>query len=162
MYKARDGSEIYVLRPEKPGRTKQEYKIFNLQIFLKKPGKKEFRPNHLRLLIDLYLKKISDPEKSEYIFSVIERIFNGEDPKNFINDVKNMRFKMQIDDVDINLYCAQLFMLEQDICYEKSKYDPHRLFLMGYIRYVRSGEEEIDKIARGIAVGYPPPPRFTK
>ncbi|MBU4451641.1 MAG: hypothetical protein KJ851_02485, partial [Nanoarchaeota archaeon] len=52
-----EGTEVYVIRPsELPKNLKNKYDIKkNFQIWLKE-GTREFRPNHLRVFIDLNLR----------------------------------------------------------------------------------------------------------
>jgi hypothetical protein len=158
-----DGIDLWIFRPEKLGRSlksKEKYDVKkNFQIFMKKSEGKAFRPNHLRILIDLHLKLISDPKSAESVFSVLEEIYKGEDPLKFKEQLDKLKFKMELDPVLINVCCAQMFMAEQDINYTKGKIKPPRSFLMGYIRFVKSGEENIDKILWN-SIRHPPREEF--
>lgn len=56
-------------------------------------------------------------------------------------------------------------MIEQDFNFgpegsKISKYDPPRGFLMSFIRWVASGEDEVDKIITNAVRNWPPPVRF--
>ena len=116
----------------------------------------------MRLLIDLYLKKISRPDLSTLILNSIEEIFKGEDPEVIVLRFKGEEFEMKIDDIDTNLYLAQLFFAEQAINWRgRSKFDLPQLFLLGYIRMVFESDTEIDKICWN-AVRNPPPKKYTK
>lgn len=161
MYKFDDGIELYVHRPEKLGRSlKREYALHkNFQIFMKKPKEKEFKPNHLRILINLHLKKISDPKKADIIFDILERIYHGDDPLLHKKDLELIDFRMSLDSALVDVCLAQLFMCEQEICYTDGKVKPPRAYLMGYIRLVRSGEVEIDKVLWN-SIRHPPLIRF--
>lgn len=158
MYKFDNGVELYVHRPEKLGRSlKREYAIHkNFQIFMKKPGEEDFKPNHLRILINLHLKKISDSEKAELIFDILEKVYNGEDPLLYKDKLTSLNFKMSLDPTLVDVCLAQLFMCEQEICYTDGKVKPPRAYLMGYIRLVRSGKVEIDKLLWN-SIRHPPP-----
>jgi hypothetical protein len=79
--------------------------------------KPEFRPTHVRLLFDLHLKRRSEPEKSEKLFYALEKVYEGEDPKKLALELKNTDFRMQLDSAEVNLYYAQLLMIEQDFNY---------------------------------------------
>lgn len=125
------------------------------------PGRKEFYPTHVRLLFDLYLKRISDDKNAIKLYNALERVYEGEDPEILAKDFTNIKFPMQLDNCDINMYYAQLLMIEQDFNYgeygcRESKYDPARGFLMGYIRWIASGDDEIDKVITGAVRNYPP------
>lgn len=76
------------------------------------PGRSEFHPTHIRLLFDLYLKRLSDPSDARKLFGGLDLIYKGEDPVVVSPRLKGLRFSMQLDDPDINLYCAQLLMIE--------------------------------------------------
>src|SRR3989344_836840 len=118
-----DDIELYVHRPEKIGRSvKQTYDIKkNFQIFMKKPGHNDFKPNHLRILINLHLKKESDPNSAEIIFDILEKVYNGDDPLKFKDKLNELKFRMSLDSALVDVCCAQLFMAEQDIAYPGGK-----------------------------------------
>lgn len=161
MYKFNGGVELYVHRPVKLGKSlKREYALHkNFQIFMKKPNEKEFKPNHLRILINLHLKNISDPEKAKIIFDILEKVYHGEDPLLYQKELELLNFKMSLDSALVDVCLAQLFMCEQEICYTDGKVKPPRAYLMGYIRLVHSGEAEIDKLLWN-SVRHPPLIRF--
>lgn len=149
VYELDDGVKLFLHRPEKLGRSLKR-KTYdpkkNFQIFMKKPEHKDFKPNHLRVLLDLHLKRDSDPKNAEKIFDVIEKIYQGADPLNFKSILTNLKFRMFLDSPLVNVCCAQLFMAEQDVNYTDGKIQPPRAFMMGYIRMIRTGEFEIDKL----------------
>jgi len=131
------------------------------------PGRKEFFPTHVRLLFDLYIKRLSNKEDAKNLFIIFEEVFAGEDPEKFSSNVFNLKFPMQLDDPDVNLYYSQLLMIEQDFNYgpdgcKKSKFDPPRGFLMSFIRWVASGNDEIDKIITAAVRNYPPPAKYKR
>ena len=129
------------------------------------PGRPEFYPTHVRLLFDYYLKRLSEPRQAQKLFSVVERVCEGNAPEELAQDVGTLTFPMQLDEAIVNLIYTQLLMIEQDFNFgpegtKKSKYDPPRGFLMSFIRWVASGEDEIDKIITNAVRNWPPPIRF--
>jgi len=129
------------------------------------PDRSEFYPTHVRLLFDYYLKRLSEPQQAKKLFEAVERVYEGKDPEELAQDVSALTFLMQLDEAIINLIYTQLFMIEQDFNFgpestKKSKYDPPRGFLMSFIRWVASGEDEIDKIITNAVRNWPPPVRF--
>ena len=140
--------ELYVHRPEKVGRSvKQTYDLKkNFQIFMKKPGHNDFKPNHLRILINLHLKKESDNKSAEKVFDILEKVYDGEDPLKFEKELSTLNFRMSLDSALVDVCCAQLFMAEQEIAYPGGKVKPPRAYIMGYIRIIREGQQEIDKL----------------
>ena len=129
------------------------------------PGRPEFYPTHVRLLFDYYLKRLSEPRQVRNLFKAVERVFEGNPPEEFIQDIGTIIFPMQLDEAIVNLVYTQLLMIEQDFNFgpegtKKSKYDPPRGYLMGFIRWVASGEDEIDKVITHAVRNYPPPVRF--
>jgi len=150
VYRSDDGTKIKVTKPSKVTAQLKNSKRYdperNFQISFVKKGKKEFLPNHIRLLMDLYLKRDESPRKAKALFDAIEEIYNGKNPKNYRAKLKQVRFKRQIETPFTNLCMAQLFMLEQDINYSFGKVQPPRAYLMGYIRMIQQDAEEIDKL----------------
>ncbi len=131
------------------------------------PGKPEFYPTHVRLLFDLYLKRLSNENDAQHLFCAIERVYDGDDPENLVPNILKLNFPMKLDDPDINLYYTQLLMIEQEFNYgptgcKTSKVSPPREFLMRFIRWVASGEDEIDRIVFVAVRNYPPPKRYAK
>jgi len=145
-----ENSEIFIFKPtEIPSHLKRRDNYDpkkNFQIFLNLPNQEPFRPNHLRILLDLYLKKTSDATKADKLFNSFEEIYDKKDPLNFIDDIKDFDFRMQIDNAILNLLSGQLFMVEQEINYTFGKVQPPRAFMMGYIRLIRDTDLEIDKL----------------
>ena len=129
------------------------------------PGRPEFYPTHVRLLFDYYLKRLSEPQQAQKLFEAVERVYEGNAPEELAQDAGALTFPMQLDEAIVNLVYTQLLMIEQDFNFgpegtKKSKYDPPRGFLMSFIRWVASGEDEIDKIITAAVRNYPPPARF--
>jgi len=132
------------------------------------PGKPEFNPTHIRLLIDLYIKRESNITEAKQFFKIFEKVFQGEDPEKFSEEVSKINFPMMLDEVEVNLYYAQLLMIEQDINYgpdseKPSKLSPPRDYLMRFIRWVAVGDTQIDRIIFAAAGRkYPAPERYSK
>ena len=71
--------EIYIYRPSKLSKRFQHYDVKkNFQIWLKE-GERTFRPNHLRLMIDLNLRTRSRPELKKQLLTIFDNIFYGKD-----------------------------------------------------------------------------------
>lgn len=127
------------------------------------PERTEFFPTHVRLLIDLYLKRVSNREDSNILFCAIEGVYNGEDPTTYASALRSLNFPMQLDDAEVNLYYVQLLMVEQDFnVKENSRVFPGRLFLMRFIRWVYSGNDQIDKIITCAVRNWPASPRYNE
>jgi len=129
------------------------------------PGRNEFYPTHVRLLFDYYLKRISNIDQIGILFEGVEWVYKGNDPEAMANKVGAIVFPMQLDEAIVNLVYTQLLMIEQDFNFgpegtKESKYDPPRGFLMSFVRWVASGEDEIDKIITNAVRNWPPPVRF--
>ncbi len=95
------------------------------------------------------------------LFEILEEVFNGKDPLDFQEEVDKMNFPMKIDDTMIFLCTAQLFMAEQDINYSDGKVQPPRAYLMGYLRFISTKEQNIDKILWS-SIRHPPRQEFWK
>ena len=142
-----------------------KFSLHDFAVGLVIPGRAEFYPTHVRLLFDYYLKKFSEPQKAQKLFESVERVYEGNTPEELAQDIGILTFPMQLDEAIVNLIYTQLLMIEQDFNFgpegtKKSKYDPPRGFLMSFIRWVASGEDEIDKIITNAVRNWPPPTRF--
>lgn len=132
------------------------------------PEQPEFNPTHIRLLIDLYIKRESNTTGAEELFRIFEKVFQGDDPEKFKDVVSKIKFPMMLDEVEVNLYYGQLLMIEQDINYgpdseKPSKLSPPRDYLMRFIRWVAAGDTQIDRIIFAAAGRkYPAPQRYSK
>lgn len=126
----------------------------------------EFNPTHIRLLFDLYIKRASNPEGAHKLFLAFEKLNTGDDPSVLADDVADLKFPMQLDNADVNLYYTQLLFAEQDINYtaefnKQSKMDPPHGYLMRFIRWVASGDSQIDRIIFAAAGRrYPAPEKY--
>jgi len=132
------------------------------------PGKKEFNPTHIRLLIDLYIKRLSNPEGFKKIYYTFEEIFNGKDPSLFKDVDDEIEFSMKFDEWEVNLYCTQLLMIEQEINYGPESEKPSKMavareYLMRFIRWVATGDNEIDRIIFAAAGRrFPAPEKYSE
>ena len=133
----------------------------NFQIILKNPNEVEFLPNHLRVMIEVNHKVRKNESKSEKFFDMIEQIYLGEDPIKFKDQLKSLNLSEELDPSIITLCLIQLFMAEQDINYTEGKVKPPRAFLMGYLRFIKSKEQNIDKVLWS-STRHPPRKEFWK
>ena len=122
---------LSVFRPTKLSKRFKNYDVNkNFQIFLQEGTEKEFRPNHLRMFIDLKLRVMEHPELKKDLLEAFDRIFYGEDPRKAVATVKKHKFSLCLNSIDIIANLAQLFLLEQNEGFgKKSKYDPPSLYL---------------------------------
>jgi hypothetical protein len=160
IYKTKEDIEVTATHTAK-------YSKYDFAVGLKIPGREEFYPTHVRLLVDLHLKRISDNKNAKKLFSSLEDIFAGDDPVNHRVVLENLTFPMQLDSAYVNLTYAQLLMVEQDFNFgpegnKVSKHDPPREFLMCFIRWVASQEAEVDRIITAAVRNYPAPKKFIK
>lgn len=158
IYETSDGIEVTLTHTAK-------YSKYDFAVGLMIPGREEFFPTHVRLLIDLHLKRLSDYEKSKALFSALECIFNGDAPEHYKDTLESLVFPMQLDGAYVNLAYTQLLMVEQDFNFgpagnKVSKHDPPREFLMCFIRWVASQESEIDRVITAAVRNFPPPKKF--
>lgn len=173
----RDKVEICLLRPSKLSKRFEGYDVKkNFQIWLKE-GEREFRPNHLRVMIDLNLRVRSRPDLKEKLLLAFDNIFYGKDPERELADIEKEEFvhlhnKFTKDELklikeaglDASLnpltvigVLAQLFIIEQEYGYHKeSKFDPPTLFFQGWIREFIDNPKEIDNLCMSVANGQPP------
>lgn len=129
------------------------------------PERPEFFPTHVRLLIDLHLKRSSKPQDARLLFCALERVWDGEDPEKYAPKLAALKFPMKLDDADTNLYYAQLLMVEQDFNFgpdgaKQSKLDPPREYLMRFIRWVYSQDDQIDKVITFAVRNFPPNKKY--
>ena len=158
MYTSPEGVQVTVTQTRK-------FSPKDFAVGLVIPGRDEFYPTHVRLLFDYYLKRLSNPDQVGILFEAVEWVYKGNDPEAMANKVSAIVFPMQLDEAIVNLVYTQLLMIEQDFNFgpegtKESKYDPPRGFLMSFIRWVASGEDEIDKIITNAVRNWPPPVRF--
>lgn len=155
--------KILVFRPSTLSDRFKDYDVnTNFQIFLQIGDEKPFRPNHLRLLIDLKLRSRELPQAREDMLIAFDRIFYGEDPLLAIKEISHIYFTQFINPLDITAVLAQLFIIEQDIGYgSKSTFEPPSLYIHGWIRTFIHSEQEIDQIIYRICRNTPPAVKYT-
>jgi len=154
---------ILVYRPSSLSKRFKDYDVkTNFQIFLQIGDDRPFKPNHLRLLIDLKLRSREHPEYNNKLLLAFDRIFYGEDPLNCISNLKRLPYIQHINPLDITAILAQLFIIEQDIGYgSRSKFDPPSLYIQGWIRTFIDANQEIDQIVYRISRNTPPAIKYT-
>jgi hypothetical protein len=160
IYNGKNGTQVLAIRTDK-------ICPHDFAVALLIPGKDEFRPTHVRLLFDLYLKRLRNLDDSRKLFCAIEKVYDGDDPEELASEVLKLKFPMQLDDPDVNLYYTQLLMIEQEFNYgptgcKEGKVQPPREFLMRFIRWVASGDDELDRIITAAVRNYPPPVRYSE
>jgi len=158
-----NGVELSIFRPIKvPKGLRQKYDAKkNFQIWLKEKDD-HFRPNHLRLIIDLDLKVRSRPDLQKELLKAFDDIFYGEDPEIVVKRFNGIKFEHELNSIIIIATLMQLFIVEQAINYtSESKFDPPTLFFLGWVRAVLCRHKEIDNLCMSIGRFQPPPPRFT-
>lgn len=154
---------IQIYRPSTLSERFKNYNITtNFQIFLKIGNDKPFRPNHLRLLIDLKLRAREFPQSKEELLIAFDKIFYGMEPLDAIKPLTHIHFTQYINPIDITAILAQLFIIEQDVGYgSKSTFDPPSLYIHGWIRTFIASEQEIDQIVYRICRNTPPAVKYT-
>ena len=150
VYKWRD-IEIYIFRPSKLSQRFEDYDLKkNFQIWFKVKDR-EFRPNHLRVMIDLNLRIRSKPELKKKLLLAFDNIFYGKDPEKELKELSKENFEHFLNPLVIIGYLAQLFLIEQEYVYHKeSMFDPPTLFLQGWIRQFIDSPKEIDNLCMSV------------
>lgn len=154
---------ILIYRPSTLSERFKNYDVnTNFQIFLRIGDNKPFRPNHLRLLIDLKLRARELSQSKEELLIAFDKIFYGANHLDAIKPLTHIPFTQYINPIDITAILAQLFIIEQDIGYGgKSTFDPPSLYIQGWIRTFISSEQEIDQIIYRICRNTPPAVKYT-
>ncbi len=67
------------------------------------PNQVDFRPTHIRLLIDLYIKRESNEEAFKSFFQALEEVYIGKDTKDFVDELRRLSFPMHLDEREINI-----------------------------------------------------------
>jgi hypothetical protein len=159
-----EGVELSVFRPRVvPRRLRQNYDPNkNFQIWLKEVTE-HFRPNHLRLIIDLDLMVRSRPDLQRKLAQAFDDIFFGEDPDIVVERFQDDIFDHKLNSLSVIATMMQLFVVEQAINYtSESRFDPPTLFLLGWVRAAICRYKEIDNLCMSIGRFQPPPSRFTE
>lgn len=156
------GIEIYLVRPSKlPKGLKNEYdQKKNFQIWLKE-GVREFKPNHLRIMIDLALRHRCRSDLKKKMLIAFDNIFYGKDPDLEVAELEKEKYEHFLNPLRIIANLAQLFLIEQEFNYNKeSKFDPKTLFLQGWIREFIDSPKEIDNMCMSVCSGQPPKAQY--
>ena len=75
------GVELYVYRPSKVSKRFKDYEVEkNFQVWLNEGNGNEFRPNHLRAMIDLNLRVRSRLDLKKELLIAFDKIYYHEDP----------------------------------------------------------------------------------
>ncbi|NMA85465.1 MAG: hypothetical protein GX962_16560 [Epulopiscium sp.] len=153
---------ISILRPSTLSKRFKNYDINkNFQIYLTE-GKRKFRPNHLRLMIDLNLRVRSRPDLKEELLLIFDNIFYGKDPDEEIKKIENEKFGHYLNSLEVIANLAQLFIIEQDYCYHKeSNFEPPTLFFQGWVREFIDSVKEIDNLCMSVCNFRPPSVKYT-
>lgn len=156
-------NEAYILRPSKLSKRFKSYDVEkNFQIWLR-DGKREFRPNHLRVMIDLNLRTRSRPDLKKELLIIFDNIFYGKDPDMEILGIKDEQFEHFLNPLKIIACLHQLFIIEQEYCYHKeSKFNPPTLFYQGWVREFIDSPKEIDNLCMSVANRQPPIAKYTE
>lgn len=149
--------EIQLYRPSILSARFKDYDVKkNFQIWLKE-GKREFRPNHLRVMIDLNLRTRSRADLKEELLIAFDNIFYGKDPEKELFKLSKEKFEHYLNDLIIIGVLSQLFIIEQEYGYNKeSKFEPATLFFQGWIRSFIDSPKEIDNLCMSVCNGQPP------
>lgn len=158
----KDGVEIYLHRPSVLSNRFKDYDVNkNFQIWLKE-GKRKFKPNHMRILIDLNLRVRSRPDLKNKLLLAFDNIFYGNDPNTELKEISKESFKHLLNHIEVIGSLAQLFIIEQEYCYHKeSGFEPPTLFLQGWIRQFLDSPKEIDNLCMSVCRGQPPITKYT-
>ena len=154
--------EIFVIRPSKLSKRFKDYDpTKNFQIWLKESDR-EFMPNHLRVMIDINLRVRSRPDLKEKLLIAFDNIFYGNAPEEELKELKLEKFEHYLNDIIVIGYLAQLFIIEQELGYNKeSQYSPPTLFFQGWIRQFLDSPKEIDNLCMSVCNGQPPSAKYT-
>ena len=149
--------EIYLFRPSVLSPRFKDYDVKkNFQIWLKE-GERRFKPNHLRVMIDLNLRVRSRPELKHKLLLAFDNIFYGKDPEIELKPLLKENFEHYLNDLMIIGVLAQLFILEQEYSYHReSMFEPPTLFFQGWIREFIDNPKEIDNLCMSVCNGQPP------
>jgi len=150
-------TEIQLYRPSVLSARFKDYDVKkNFQIWLKE-GDREFKPNHLRVMIDLNLRTRSRVDLKEKLLIAFDNIFYGKDPENELKELSKETFEHHLNDLMVIGVLSQLFIIEQEYGYNReSKFEPPTLFFQGWIREFIDSPKEIDNLCMSVCNGQPP------
>ena len=157
------GTQVYLFRPSiLPGSLRNKYDVNkNFQIWLRE-GERKFRPNHLRLMIDLNLRTRSRPDLKKQLLSIFDNIFYGKNPEEECMLLNKEKFEHYLNSLEVIGVLAQLFLIEQEFNYTReSNFSPKTLFLQGWIREFIDSPKEIDNMCMSVCRFQPPKAQYT-
>ena len=162
VYKKGD-LEVYLFRLSKLSKRFEGYDVKkNFQIWLKE-GKRIFRPNHLRVMIDLNLRVRSRSDLKKKLLLAFDNIFYGADPEKELKELSKESFEHFLNDLVIIGILSQLFIIEQEYGYHKeSKFAPPTLFFQGWVIEFIDNPKEIDNLCMSVCNGQPPLAKYVK
>jgi len=154
--------EIWLFRPSKLSARFKDYDAKkNFQIWLKE-GEREFRPNHMRVLIDLNLRIRSNPKLKEKLLLAFDNVYYGKDPEKELKELSKENFGHFLNSIIVIGILAQLFSIEQEYGYAReSKFDPPNLFFQGWIREFIDNPKEIDNLCMSVCNRQSPITKYT-
>ena len=149
--------KIQLYRPSILSKRFKDYDVKkNFQIWLKE-GDREFKPNHMRVMIDLNLRTRSRVDLKKELLIAFDNIFYGKDPEKELSKLSKEKFEHYLNDLIIIGILSQLFIIEQEYGYNKeSKFEPPTLFFQGWIREFIDSPKEIDNLCMSVCKGQPP------
>lgn len=158
----KDNEQIWVIRPSKLGKRFKEYDINkNFQIYITE-GQREFRPNHLRVFIDLNLRVRCRPDLKEKLLFIFDEIFYGKDPLKLVENIKEEKFSFYLNSIEVIAVLSQLFLIEQNYGYNKeSNFDPKTLFYQGWLREFIDSSKELDNLSMSVCSRRPCSAKYT-
>jgi hypothetical protein len=154
---------VYIFRPAKLSKRFKDYNLKkNFQIWLKEDNR-EFKPNHMRIFIDLNLRVRSKPELKKELLTAFDNIFYGKDPEKELSKLSKEKFDHSLNNIVVIGILAQLLIIEQEYNYNKSSnFKPPTLFFQGWVREFIDSPKEIDNLCMSVAHGQPPIARYTE
>jgi len=153
------GVEIFISRPEKAFK---DYKLEkNFQVFIKE-GERTFRPNHLRVMLDLNLRVRSRPDLKNDLLNSFDDIYYRKNSIVSIQNLESEKFEHFLNPIKVIAILSQLFIIEQDFNYDReSNFEPPTLFYQGWIRQFIDNTKEIDNLAMSLCNRQPPSAKYT-
>lgn len=154
---------ISIYRPSTLSKRFKDYDLNkNVQIFLNNQNDRKFRPNHLRVMLDLNLRVRNRPDLKKRLLYAFDNIFYGGDPNKEIKGLENECFEHYLNSLGVIANLAQLFIVEQEYCYNKeSGFEPTTLFFQGWIREFIDNTKEIDNLCMSVCRFRPPSVKYT-
>lgn len=149
--------EVQIFRPSAVSERFKAYDVKkNFQIWLKE-REREFRPNHLRVMIDLNLRIRSRDNLKEKLLLAFDNIFYGADPEKELKELAKEKFEHYLNPLTIVGVLHQLFIIEQEYCYYRvSNFEPPTLFYQGWVREFIDNPKEIDNLCMSVCSRQPP------